>query len=207
MSGFYLGLKPGRYVVNGDGEPILQKSRTNRGFVVEGVASKYDKILYTESHGFISIQPGAFDVSMKWEPAVECWLDHDEALCLKGCKVELHSTETELNFRLHLDDSELAGHARDLVASGAYTQCSLGWHSSKHVTKVIGGTEIKFVLQGILTHIAVVPSGAIPSTHCQVNELKNCGTLADDCQSYRFKSDNAFTELSRALNRLEHSDE
>ena len=93
-----MSLPPGRYVVNTAGEPILQKSRTNRGFVVEGVCSKYDTILYTESHGWINIQPDAFAISMKYEPAVDCWIDHDEALCLTGCKVELHSTETELNF-------------------------------------------------------------------------------------------------------------
>jgi HK97 family phage prohead protease len=203
MSREFGNLSPGRYIVNKAGVPILQKSRSSLGFVIEGIASKFDTILYTESHGFINIQPDAFKISIKYDP-VECWVDHDEALCLKGCRVELHSTETELNFRLHLDDSELAGHARDLVSSGAYTQCSLGWHSSKHVTRVIGGsTEVKFLLAGTLTHIALVPSGAIPTTHCQVSELKNCGTLADDCKSHRFESDNAFTELRRAMRRLE----
>jgi hypothetical protein len=123
---------------------------------------------------------------------------------MPGCKVELHSTETELNFRAHLDDSELAFIARDLVACGSRTEVSLGWHSSKTVTRDIGGTDVTFILMGTLTEISLVPSGAIKTTHTQVSELKNCRSLTED--SLRFKSDNSFTQLRRALKRLEENE-
>jgi HK97 family phage prohead protease len=196
----YFGLEPGRYVVDRDGRPVLQKSRTNRGLVVEGVASKYDKILFHDRLKYINIQPGAFDVSIKHE-AVECWLDHDKTLRLKGCRVELLSNDEALNFRVHLDDSEIAGQARELVECGLYSQVSLGWHSSKTITHDIGGTNVVFILQGTLTEISLVPAAAIKTTHAQVSELKGCKSLAED--SLRFKSDNSFMELRRSLKRLE----
>lgn len=199
----YFNLQPGcRYVMSRDGEPVLQKSRSNRGFVIEGVASKYDTILFHDRLKYICIAPGAFDVSLKHDP-VQLWLDHDSKLAMPGCRVELFSNEEALHFRAHLDDSELAFHARDLVACGSHTQCSLGWHSSKHVTRDIDGTPVTFILQGDLTHIALVPAGAIKTTHAKVSRLADCGTIEHDCKSFRFASDNAATELQRALRRLD----
>jgi HK97 family phage prohead protease len=184
----YFGLEPGaRYVVDRNGNAVKKQPKTNRGLVVEGVASKYDTILFHDRLKYINIQPGAFDVSLKYDAPVECWLDHDKSLCLKDCRVELYSDEQALNFRVHLDDSELAFHARDLVDTGLYSQVSLGWHSSKTTTRNIGGTDITFILQGILTEISILPSAAIPTTHVQVSKLNDCKSLAEDCS--RFKSD------------------
>jgi hypothetical protein len=84
---------------------------------------------------------------------------------------------------------------------GSHTQVSLGWHSSKTITRKIGGADVTFILQGTLTHIALVPAGAIKTTHCQVRELKDLKSLAED--SLRVKSDNSFTQLRRALKRME----
>jgi HK97 family phage prohead protease len=142
--------------------PVKYKSRTNRGFVVEGVGCKYSTIIYHDRLKYICIEPGAFDVSLRYEP-VECWIDHDSKLALTGCRVETYSDELALNFRVALDDSEIAGHARDLVESGLYNQASLSWHSSKTVTRTIDGTDVTFILQGTLTHIALVPAAAINS--------------------------------------------
>jgi HK97 family phage prohead protease len=197
----YGNLEPGRYTVDRYGHATKQETKTNRGFVIEGVASKYDTILFHERLKYVNIQSGAFDVSIKYEAPVECWIDHDKSLCLKGCRVELFSDENALNFRVHLNDSEIAGHARDLVECGLYSQVSLGWHSSKTITRDIGGTDVVFILQGTLTEISLVPAGAIKTTHAQVSEMKNCGTLAED--GLRFKSDNSFMELRRSLKRLE----
>jgi HK97 family phage prohead protease len=199
-----------RYIFS-DGEYVKQKSirefttrRSNRGLVIEGVASKFETNLYHDRLGFVNIMPGAFDISLKYpEAPIEAWLDHCPALALTDCKVELLSTETELNFRVHLSDSEICNQARDLVACGAYTQCSLGWNSSKTISRDICGTPVAFILQGTLTHIALVPAGAIKTTHCQVSELKNCGTLAEDCKSSRFKSENDFVAIRRAMQKLE----
>lgn len=198
----YFNLRPGaRYIVNKEGYAVEQKVRTNRDFVIEGVGSKYDTILFHDRLKYICIVPGAFDVSLKYDAPVECWLDHDPKLALTGCRVETFSDEQALKFRVHLDDSEIAGHARDLVSSGLYTQASLSWHSSKTVTRTIDGTDVTFILQGTLTHIALVPAGAITTTHVQVSKLNDCKSLAED--SLRFQSDNAFTELRRSLRRLE----
>jgi HK97 family phage prohead protease len=196
------GLAPGRYKVDRDGNAIKQEPRTSRGFVVEGVASKYSTILYHDRLGYISIEPGAFDVSLKYEP-VQLWLDHDKSLAMPGCKVEVFSNEEALNFRVELDESELAFHARDLVECGKYDQVSLGWHSSKTITRNIGGTGVTFILQGTLTEISLVPAAAIKTTHAQVSELKNCRSLREDVESKKFASDNTFTELQRAMRRLQ----
>src|SRR5258708_35120607 len=96
-----------RYLVGDDGVAVKQKTRTNRGYVLEGVATKYDSILYESGDRYINIQPGAFDISIRYEAPVECRLDHDEKLALTGCRVELFSNEEALNFRVHLIDSEI----------------------------------------------------------------------------------------------------
>jgi HK97 family phage prohead protease len=177
--------------------------RSNRGFVIEGIGTKCNTIMYESSGRYINIQPGAFDISMKYEAPVQLWLDHDSKLAMPGCRVELFSDEEGLNFRATLDDSELAGHARDLVESGLYTQVSLGWHSSKISKREIGGHEINFILAGTLTEVSLLPTGACPTTHCQVSRLADCGTLEHDCKSFRFKSDNDFVALRRAFQKLE----
>jgi hypothetical protein len=57
-------------------------------------------------------------------------------------------------------------------------------------------------VQGVLQEVSLVSAGAIKTTHCQVRELKNCGTLEHDCKSFRFRSDNTGASFSRALKRL-----
>jgi HK97 family phage prohead protease len=196
VSGFEHGA---RYVVNADGLPIKQTTRTNRGWCVEGIVLKYFHVFEHEGD-LISVAPGAFDISIRDKP-VEFWIEHDAKLRLVGCKLELHSTDDELMFRCHLDDSEIAGHVRDLVASGLYTEMSAGWHSSKTVTKNIDGKNVKFIVQGVLEEISLVPAGRVKTTHAQISELKNCDTLEKDC--LRFRSDNDFVALRRAFQKLE----
>jgi phage head maturation protease len=102
MSGLEYGA---RYVVNADGVPIKQTKRSNRGFVIQGEATRYNEILYHDTFGpgrFIEIQPDAFAISMKYEPPVQLWLDHDFKLAMPGCRVELYSDERALSFRAHL---------------------------------------------------------------------------------------------------------
>jgi HK97 family phage prohead protease len=200
----YFNLPPGvRYIVNREGEPVLQESKTNRGLCIEGVATKYSTMMYESSGRWINVMPGAFTVSMKHEAPIECWLDHSSKLVLKGCLVELFDDEEALNFRVHLSESEICNHARDLVESGLYSQCSLGWHSSAISKRNIGGTEVNFILGGTLTELSILPTGACPTTHCQISRLADCGTLEHDCKSFRMKSDNSFMELRRSLKRLE----
>jgi HK97 family phage prohead protease len=202
------GLEPGRYIVV-DGIAVKQhakKTRSNRGLVIEGVATKYDTILYHDSFGpgrYINIQPGAFDISLKYEAPVQLWLNHDSKLAMPGCRVELFDGEEALHFRAHLDDSECAFHAHDLVASGLYTQVSLGWHSSKTILHEIERKQLTYIVAGTLTELSIVPKGAVPSTHCQVSRLADIGTLEHDSKSLRFKSDNTAATFSRALKRLE----
>jgi hypothetical protein len=54
--------------------PIEQKARTNRGLVIEGVGTKYDTILYHDRLGYVSIEPGSFEVSLNYEAPVQLWL-------------------------------------------------------------------------------------------------------------------------------------
>jgi HK97 family phage prohead protease len=161
----YLGLEAGRYIVNKAGVPILQKSPTNRGFVIEGIALHFNQVIFHDEQ-FQCICPSSFDVGLKYEDPVQFWLDHDKSLRLTNCKLELHPTETELNFRLHLDDSEIAGHARDLVASTAYTEMSVGWHSGSSVTREVDGRPVKFTLQAVLKEISLCPSGVVKKNSC-----------------------------------------
>jgi HK97 family phage prohead protease len=202
--------EPGTRYIFSDGKFVKQKPiresttrRSNRGFVIEGIGTKYNTIMYESSGRYIDIQPGAFDISLKYEAPVKLRLDHDSKLAMPGCRVELFSDEEGLNFRVHLSDSEICNHARDLVESGLYSQCSLGWHSSKISKRDIGGTEVNFILAGTLTEVSLLPTGACPTTHCQVSELKNCRSLREDVESKKFRSDNSYVELQRALQRLD----
>ena len=136
-------LEPGqRYTVGANGVPVKQKSRSNRGLCIDGIATKYDSIMFESSDRYINVQPGAFAHSMKYEVPVECRLDHNPKLVLKDCRVELLSDEEAMYFRVHLQDSEICNQARDLIEAGLYTQCSLGWHSSKTITRAyLAGLE------------------------------------------------------------------
>ena len=195
-----------RYIVGADGVFVKQKSRSNRGLCIEGVATKYNTILYYDSDArdrFLDIQPGAFDIGLKYEPPPQFWIEHNPSLAMPGCKVEFHSTETELNFRVTLDESELAIHSRDLVKCGAMNQVSIGWHSSKTITKNIGGKDVVFILAGIITELSLVKDAAIKTTHAQVSMLKDCRSLRDDVESKKFRSDNSYAELRRKLTALE----
>jgi HK97 family phage prohead protease len=178
-------------------------SRSNLGLVIEGVALHYNQVIYHDLR-FQCICPTAFDVGLKYESPVQFWIGHNEKLHLKNCKLELHSTETELNFRLHLDDSEIAFHARDLVESKAYTEVSIGYHSSSYIDRKIGDKTVKFIVRAILGETSLVPAGKCKVTHAQISELHNCRSLRDDVESKKFSSDNKFAELRRTLNRLEN---
>src|SRR6476660_220612 len=85
----YGSLEPGASYRMVDGVPVKQPAKKNarstRGYVLEGVATKYDAILYESGGRYINIQPGAFDISLKYEAPVECWLDHDKNLRLADC--------------------------------------------------------------------------------------------------------------------------
>ena len=115
--------------------------------------------------------------------------------------LELHSDDFGLHFRLRLDESNLAGHARALVESKAYTEMSVAYEIGKAVTKEIDGTEVLFILQARLEEVSLVPSGAVKSTHAMINDIDNCGSLANDCKSMKFQYDNSYVELQRALQR------
>jgi HK97 family phage prohead protease len=198
----YGHLPAGRYLVGDDGVPVKYKSRTNRGYVVEGVALHFNQVIYHDEQ-FQCICPSAFDIGLKYKNPVQAWLDHDESLYLKNCKLELYPTDTELNFRIHLDDSEIASHAHDLVESKLYTEVSVGWHSGTSVMREVDGKLVKFTLMAVLKEISLCPSGVVKRTHAQVSELKNCRSLREDVESKKFMSDNTFSELQRALTRLE----
>jgi HK97 family phage prohead protease len=193
-----------RYVVRADGVAVKKPGRSNKGLVIEGVATKYSTIMYESTGRYVNIMPGAFDISLKYpEAPIQLRLDHDKKLAMPGCRIELFSDEEGLNFRAHLDDSELACHARDLVQAKIYTQVSLGWHSSVISKRQIGDHEVNFILRGTLKEVSILPSGAVPSTHCEVKRLSDCGTLEKDCKSFRMKSDNDFVAIRRALQKLE----
>jgi HK97 family phage prohead protease len=192
-----------------DGRPVetsRKARRSNRGKVIEGVALHFNQVAFHDEQ-FQCICPSAFDVGLKYENPVQFWLGHDDSLRLKNCKLELHATETELNFRLHLDDSEIAGHAHDLVESKAYTEMSVGWHSGSSVMREVDGKPVKFILRAVLQEISLCPSGVVKKTHAQISELKNCRSLREDVESKKFSSDNSFVELQRALTRLENTNE
>lgn len=190
-----------RYVVNSDGVPIKQKSR-NKDFVIEGVACHYGQIIFHDEQ-FQCICATAFDVALKHEKPVQFWISHDESLHLENCKLELHSTKTELSFRLTLDDSELASHARDLVESKLYNEMSVGWNSGTSTIKEVDGRPVKFILRAVLEEISLVPTGVVKRTHAQISELKSCRSLRQDVESKKFGSDNTWAELSRKLQKWE----
>ena len=78
---------------------------------------------------------------------------------------------------------------------------SVAYEIGKAVTKEIDGTEVLFILQARLEEVSLVPSGAVKSTHAMINDIDNCGSLANDCKSMKFQYDNSYVELQRALQR------
>jgi HK97 family phage prohead protease len=202
--------EPGvRYVVRADGAFVKYKSiresttqRSNKGFIIQGIATKYSSVLQTQSGRFVYIMPDAFKVSMRYDK-IEVWLDHQKSLSLKDCRVELFSDEESLNFRVHLLDSEICHHARALVECDSYSQCSVGFHSSVVSKRDVVGTEVSYVLRGTLTDVSLLSAGGCASTHCEVSRLADCNTLEDDCKRFRMKSDNDFIAIRRAFQKLE----
>lgn len=194
--------EPGERYIWADGVFVKQQSRSNRGLCIEGVATKYNVMLQAVSGRFVNLQPGCFSVSLQYD-SPEVWLDHDSTLALKDCRVELYDGEEALNFRVHLNDSEICNQTRALVESGIYNQVSLGWNSSVVSKRVFDATEVSFVLAGSLTDVSLLPAAACATTHVQISELKNCRSLRDDVESKKFAVDNSWAELQRKLTALE----
>jgi HK97 family phage prohead protease len=170
--------------------------------VIEGIATKYNSVLFHDGK-FKVVTPGAFDLSMKYDAPVEMWIDHDKSLRLGDARtnLDLYSDDFGLHFRLRLDNTELSSHARALVESKAYTQCSIGYDQGKTETREVEGHSVLYILQARLEEISVVPAGAVKATHAQVNDIENCRSLEHDCKSLKFLCDNSFAELQRALRR------
>ena len=197
------------FITSVDHSPInqnLQRKAASRGKVIEGIATKYNSVLFHDGM-FKVLMPGAFDICLKNDAPVEMWLEHNESLRLGDTKtnLDLFSDDYGLHFRLRLDDSEISWHARSLVASKAYTECSIGYDRAKTGTREIDGKQVLFIYQARLEEVSLVQNGAVKTTHATVNDLDQCGSLADDCKSMKFRCDNAYVELERALRRLDRT--
>jgi HK97 family phage prohead protease len=166
--------------------------------VIEGYGVKYNTVI---NDGKLNmVVPDALDTSM-----VQFWVDHKSQLKLGDTRtnLELYTDDYGLAFRLRLDDSELAERACALVKNKQKTECSIGFDLAKTVTREIDGKSIIVILQARLEEISLVFSGAMSDspTHAMVNDIEKCGSLADDCKSMKFRSDNSFAELQRKLRR------
>jgi HK97 family phage prohead protease len=184
--------------------PILRKAASRyETKVIEGTATKYNSVLFHDGKLKV-VAPGAFDRSMKYEAPVEIWIDHNKTLKLGDTRrnLELISDEAGLHFRLRLDNTELSSHARALVESKAYTECSIGFDSGKTELREIEGHSVLYILQARLEEVSLVPAGAVKATHAQVNDIENCDSLEQDCKSMKFRYDNSFAVLQRALGRV-----
>jgi HK97 family phage prohead protease len=183
--------------------PISRKAASRyETKVIEGVASKYNSVLFHDGK-WKAVAPGAFDRSLKYDAPIEIWIDHDKTLKVGDTttNLELYSDDFGLHFRLRLDNTELSSHARALVESKAYTECSIGYDQGTTELREIGGYSILYILQARLEEVSLVPTGAVKATHAQVNDMEKCGSLEHDCKSMKFLCDNSYEELQRALRR------
>jgi HK97 family phage prohead protease len=183
--------------------PISRKAASRyETKVIEGTATKHNSVLFHDGK-FKVVAPGAFDLSMKYDVPVEFWIDHDRSLKLGDTRtnLELYSDDFGLHFRLRLDNTELSSHARALVESKAYTECSVGFDSGKTELREIEGHSVLYILQARLEEVSLVPAGAVKATHAQVNDIENCRSLEHDCKSMKFRCDNSYASLHRALRR------
>jgi HK97 family phage prohead protease len=184
--------------------PVFRKSASRyETKVIDGIATKYNYALFHDGKLKV-IMPGAFDISMEYDAPVEMWIDHDKSLKIGDSRtnLELHSDEYGLGFRLRLDNSTLASHARSLVESKAYTEMSVGYDHVKTDTREIGGKSVLFILQARLQEISLVQAGCVTTTHAQISDIDTCGSLALDCKSMKFRVDNSYAELQRKLRNL-----
>jgi HK97 family phage prohead protease len=182
--------------------PISRKASRYETKVIEGTATKYNSVLFHDGK-FKVVAPGAFDLSMKYDVPVEFWMDHDRFLKLGDTRnnLEIYSDDMGLHFRLRLDNTELSSHARALVESKAYTECSIGYDQGRTEKREVAGQDVLFILQARLEEISLVPSGAVKATHAQISDVDNCRSLEHDCKSMKFRCDNSYAELQRALRR------
>jgi HK97 family phage prohead protease len=183
--------------------PILRKAASRyETKLIEGTGTKYNSVLFHDGKLKV-VAPGAFDRSIN-DAKVEMWIDHDRALKLGDTRsnLELFSDEFGLHFRLRLNNTELSSHAQALVESKAYTECSVGFDSGKTELREIDGHSVLYILQARLEEVSIVPAGAVKATHAQISDIENCESLERDCKSLRFRSDNAYAELQRALRRV-----
>ena len=134
---------------------------------------------------------------------IEFWIQHQQALKLGDTttNLEFHSDSYGLAFRLRLDHSEISAHARALVRTKSFTEMSIGYYDAKQVTRAVGDKSVLIILETTLQEVSLVQSGVCPTTHAMLNDSDDCGLLADDCKTMKFRCDNAYVELQRALQR------
>ena len=118
------------------------------------------------------IRPGAFTRSLKEQPDVKCFWQHDTSLVLGRTTpgtLELEEDERGLRFKLTPPNSPLGQNALESVRRGDVTSCSFGFNCvNDRVTKQEDGTVLRELFDVDLFEGSLVTYPAFPASSAEV---------------------------------------
>lgn len=177
--------------------------RSNYGMAIQGFATRYNQPLIHDNKLKVLL-PGALDASIKSGKRIRFLLDHDDKLeC--GCtdtNLQLLTDANGVAFRLRLSESELAHHARTLAEAKLYTAMSIGYFDAKYETKYIDGYAVQYIYSAHLGEISFLKAGAVRTTHAELCDTRQAGSLLEETKNGKFLSDGSFAVLIRALQNV-----
>jgi HK97 family phage prohead protease len=178
----------------------------NTGLVLQGIFFRYNQPFW-QGERWKVIPKGAFDASLKTDH-VRAMLEHNPALEF-GCtrtNMLLESSDTGICYRIHLRNDEISRHVRALVEAKLFLDTSIGFSYSASDTfeRTVSKTEVLFITKATLLEGSLLKAGACERTSVVLKNVKDTEPLFIECETSKFKSDNAFTDVMRQLRNLKN---
>jgi HK97 family phage prohead protease len=176
-------------------------------FFLQGNATEYRKCISRENGDILYLQDGCFDASMRDSEKISLLIDHDAKICLgtTSDRLEVHNGARALSFRFAIPDSwadDLYDAADDFET---YLPVSIGFNDGDAKLIDCDGVKVKSVYAAKIYEISVLNAApAIHSTYCRIVSAKNCGTLAEDCESGRLDLIGKYISLHRKFKASEN---
>lgn len=167
---------------------------------LDGIAASYGVPFDIKGGTFGMFEVGAFDATLESGAEVKFQLHHDEDFVVASTadRLEFHSDEKALGFRLHLVDDGIAEIVVDRKSDAV--SVAFSYDDAKDTRMFnIDGAQVKLIKKAKLTEISLVRRGRISRTFAHLVDTAKCGSLASEMKSTGFGIDGAYCHLMRAL--------
>jgi uncharacterized protein len=141
---------------------------------VSGYFTKFNNLSHDLGGFRETIQPGAFTQSLKDNPDVLCYYNHNSDLILGRCSSGTLSVAEDavgLKFSCKLPDTTAANDLIALMERGDVSECSFGFYKVEDSWDEVDGQVIRNLIECRLIEGSIVGNPAFPNT---VADLRSC---------------------------------